>query len=165
MLLELAAACGLFCCASLLFQTWLLRRPFPEYGGNVTHVHSLDQWNQLLASSLSQGKLVLLDCYATWCPPCRAAAPAFAKLSLRYRNVVFAKLDVDASRQVASDLGVTAMPTFFLFRSGSQGKHEVNSVRGFQHALLLEMLVKNGAVESTSDEGEGEASALLDSAV
>lgn len=46
------------------------KQPWPEVGGNVTTIHSLAEWRELLA----KGGLVLVDCYATWCPPCKVTA-------------------------------------------------------------------------------------------
>jgi len=31
------------------------------------------------------GKIVVIDCWATWCPPCRAAMPELAKLAAQYQ--------------------------------------------------------------------------------
>lgn len=31
------------------------------------------------------GKVVVIDCWATWCPPCRAAMPDLAKLYAKYQ--------------------------------------------------------------------------------
>ena len=62
---------------------------------------------------------VLVDFSASWCPPCRAMAPAVEKLAeeLSGRAVV-ATIDVDDSPEVAHRFGITSMPTLLVFKGG-----------------------------------------------
>ncbi len=50
-----------------------------------------------LSSAEFAGKLVVLDIWATWCPPCRAEIPAYIALQEKYREqgVVIVGLSVD----------------------------------------------------------------------
>jgi thioredoxin 1 len=64
---------------------------------------------------------VAVDFHATWCGPCHAIAPTYAKLasSLTIPGIFeFAKVDVDAVPDVTEQYGVTAMPTFLFFHNG-----------------------------------------------
>jgi thiol-disulfide isomerase/thioredoxin len=84
-------------------------QPWPDYGGNITKVHNLEEWDGVLKPA---NRLVVVDAYALWCPPCKAAAPVYAKLSEEFENCCFAKVDVDNARDVSQRLGIQAMPTF-----------------------------------------------------
>jgi thioredoxin 1 len=60
---------------------------------------------------------VVLDVYATWCGPCLQMAPIFEELEKEYGNKYkFVKLNVDESREIAINYGVTAIPTFIFIK-------------------------------------------------
>ncbi|ODV84760.1 hypothetical protein CANARDRAFT_200428 [[Candida] arabinofermentans NRRL YB-2248] len=66
-------------------------------------------------------KFALVDFYATWCAPCKAISPLVEKFSEQYANdVKFYKVDVDNSGDTPAVYGVTAMPTFLLFKNGEK---------------------------------------------
>lgn len=52
--------------------------------------------------------------------PCRVIAPKVVQFSVDYPDVDFYKIDVDEVSSVAAELGVRAMPTFFLFKKGEK---------------------------------------------
>jgi thioredoxin 1 len=64
--------------------------------------------------------LVVLDCFATWCGPCKVIAPKVSKFSEQYPQAKFFKVDVDEVSDVAQELGIRAMPTFLLFKNGEK---------------------------------------------
>jgi len=89
----------------------------------VYQVQSVDELDQVLESE----KLVVVDFFAKWCPPCTAMTPVVDKLCAEMKNVVFAKIDVDEAGDLADSLNVEKMPTFILFRNGSKVGEYVGS--------------------------------------
>ena len=73
---------------------------------------------------------------ATWCGPCKVIAPQIVKMSDAFPSVRFYKLDVDDVPDVAQELGVRAMPTFFVFKDGEKVKEVVGANQKALQALV-----------------------------
>ncbi|KAI4165467.1 MAG: hypothetical protein LQ342_000877 [Letrouitia transgressa] len=84
-----------------------------------TGVHNLSSRSEY-NSAISNPSLMVIDCMATWCAPCKIVAPEIVKLSNNIPEARFYKLDVDEVPDVAQELGVRAMPTFVVFRNGEK---------------------------------------------
>ena len=63
--------------------------------------------------------LVVIDCWAAWCGPCRMIAPVIEELAREYAGkVVFGKLDVDKNRAVTMQYQIMSIPTLMVFSHG-----------------------------------------------
>jgi thioredoxin 1 len=85
--------------------------------GSYTIANSASELNKLIQSNT----YVLIDFWATWCPPCKMIAPIFEKLASEHAsegNVAFVKVDVDAQQEIAQKYQITAMPTFLFIKDG-----------------------------------------------
>lgn len=88
-----------------------------------------------LTCVLESDKLVLVDFWAEWCPPCHALAPVLDEIAKEYSHVIsVVKIDVDENREIALDFDVTCLPTITVFRGGDVVARLIGS-RG-KNALL-----------------------------
>jgi len=63
--------------------------------------------------------LLVVDCWAQWCAPCRMVAPIIEELAEDYRGkITFGKLNVDYSRSVTARYRVMSIPTLLIFKNG-----------------------------------------------
>lgn len=69
-------------------------------------------------------KPIVLDVYAPWCGPCQQMEPIMQELEKAVgATYTFLKLNVDESRDLAIQFGVSSIPTFVFIKNGEvQGK-------------------------------------------
>ena len=84
--------------------------------------------------------LTLVDFSAPWCAPCRLQEPIIRQLADQFTGkAVIAEVNIDASREIAANLGIRSIPTLILFINGK----EVQRFVGLQsEATLSEAMEK-----------------------
>src|ERR1700721_1194794 len=98
-----------------------------------------------------KGKVVLLNFWATWCPPCRAEVPTLIDLATRYKDRV-------QIVGVSVDDGVAALPTLFVINPDGNvvQKHEGLYSRELYETeiRLLLGLPADATIETFEDTGQ-----------
>ncbi|CAF3536083.1 unnamed protein product, partial [Fusarium graminearum] len=118
-------------------------RPFSSTAARfaVQDIKTTKEFKDLVSAT---DKAVLVDCFATWCGPCKAISPILSKLSEQPAlsdNIEFVKFDVDELPDLTAELGVRAMPTFFVFKGGKK----VDELVGANPQALQSMLAKHAS--------------------
>ncbi len=70
-------------------------------------------------SFVKQYPLVLVDCWAPWCGPCRLVGPIIETLAKEYSGkVAFGKLNTDENMTTSGRFNIMAIPTMLVLKNG-----------------------------------------------
>ncbi len=70
-------------------------------------------------AAANQYPLLIVDCWAEWCGPCRTLGPVIEELATEMSGkVVFGKLNVDSNLGTSAKYKISAIPTLLVFKSG-----------------------------------------------
>ena len=63
--------------------------------------------------------LVVVDCWASWCMPCRMVGPVIEELAKDHAGkIVYGKLNVDENQKTSMKYGIMSIPTMLIFKGG-----------------------------------------------
>jgi thioredoxin 1 len=63
--------------------------------------------------------VLVVDCTATWCGPCKMVAPLMDQLAEAYsEKAKVCKLDLDSNQAVAKRFGIRSIPAVMYFKDG-----------------------------------------------
>lgn len=81
---------------------------------HITEIKTVEEFRQTVKSGT-----VLVDFFATWCPPCRAQLPILEELAAELGDRArIVKIDTDELGELAQEFEVANIPTLVLLRDG-----------------------------------------------
>jgi thioredoxin len=90
--------------------------------GDIQAVTDADFENLVLQSDIP----VLVDFWATWCPPCKMIAPIVEEIHSELRDQVkVMKMDTDENPSTSMLLGIMSIPTVIIFKNGKPADRTV----------------------------------------
>jgi peroxiredoxin len=124
------------------------RPPAPQAGFAAPDFTLETKGGETISLSDLRGQVVLVNFWATWCPPCRAEMPAIQHVFERYQQGLTFPILLDRDTSVSNRYQVRAMPsTFFIDRSGVI--HEVTlggpMSEAFIESQVTDLLVAGGS--------------------
>jgi thioredoxin len=75
----------------------------------ITSIEDVGQLNKIV--EISNQRLLILEFYADWCPPCKDLAPILEKIAEEKSDTVaIYKIDIDRHRELSNSFRVTGIP-------------------------------------------------------
>jgi thioredoxin len=110
----------------------------------INSIEDANQFNQILEKS--KERLLLLDFYADWCPPCKELAPILEKIAKeKSATVTIYKINVDRNRELSDSFRITGIPHVAFFKN----KENVFSLTGLypknMYLKAIEKFSESGA--------------------
>ena len=85
-------------------------------------------YQEVLAKAKKENKLLFIDCYTSWCGPCKMVAPIISQIAEEYNGKVkVCKVNVDNQGELAAQNAIVSIPTVILFIDGKPVKKIVGA--------------------------------------
>jgi len=83
----------------------------------VNEMPVIELTSQNFNQEIRNNNLLLVDFWAEWCGPCKSMHPIFTRMAKKYKQIRFARVNVDDAQDIAMKYGVKSIPTFIMFKN------------------------------------------------
>jgi len=104
----------------------------------ITSIDNVEQFNKIM--EISNERLLILEFYADWCPPCKELAPILEKIAKeKSETVAIYKIDTDRHRELMNSFQIAGIPYVSFFKN----KENVFSLTGlYPKSMYLKVIEK-----------------------
>jgi len=95
---------------------------------------------ELLQEKINNGEKLIVDFWAPWCGPCKVMKPIFEKVAST-TDVQMFTLNIEENKEVASSLGIRAIPTIKSFNDGKEVSNNVGMIQESRITQLVNDLI------------------------
>ena len=106
---------------------------------------------------LDSDRPVLVDFWASWCPPCKMMQPVMEKLSVKVSDWADVySVNIDRNPSLASQYQISGVPTFVAFAGGEPIDRKTGALTENQLTALLKKALEAMPLEEVEEVEESE---------
>ena len=99
-----------------------------DLNNTVNEMPVIELTSQNFNQEIKNNNLLLVDFWAEWSGPCKSMHPIFTRMAKKYKQVRFARVNVDYAQDIAMKYEVQSIPTFIMFKNAEVVNRMVGAV-------------------------------------
>ena len=88
-----------------------------DLNNTLNEIPVIELTSQNFNQEIKNNNLLLVDFWAEWCGPCKSMHPKLTRMAKKYKQIRFARVNVDDAQDIAMRYGVQSIPTFIMFKN------------------------------------------------
>ena len=86
---------------------------FGQSAGDGIRFIEGEKWENVLKMAQEQDKYIFMDCYTSWCGPCKMVAPVLEELAAEYDGQIYVyKVNTEQEQELAALFNIRSIPSF-----------------------------------------------------
>lgn len=94
---------------------------------------------------LQSQKIVMVDCYADWCGPCKALKPTLLRVE-ENNNITLGLLDVDKCHDLGMKLNIKSVPIVMFYYKGEKITEVIGIKTQKEYEEKIKQILENGEI-------------------